>query len=325
MSITSNAVKHEINVLCSKQLPIWFATSNRRESLNYEAIAVQVHQLLITKFDFHVPSEIYIKLAITLLKECKNYGRSMADGIFNALNKLNVLSMVNSNNILRNLGRTDLFCREKGKMTLKQIAHHLNQNQSRFIAVSARLQTGLNRQMNFKTFSKYPGYNEFFKCEVQNIGGKTVLVVRVTFEGRRQHYFNIIGSGLQHLGFIDEVKILRQPNGFSIGYECTLKDEFLEKAPPKFVEAPPIMATRDIAEEDKLQELIDNLESGFDQPVQKFKSKHAEQIKYFEELINELNVTIQQTDDEISRLAGMNGKNKTERANLIQVVKLLKE
>ncbi|QHR68221.1 thioredoxin [Escherichia phage moha] len=323
MSITSDAVKHEIAGLCASQIKVWFDGHNDRRSLNYEQIAIQVHQLLVSKFDFHMPSEIYTNLPRAIIKACKGYGKSMADGIFNALNKLNVLSMINSNNILRNLGRTDLFGREQGKMPLKQIIAHLNQNQTRFLAVAARLQTGLDRQMNFKTHPRYSGSSEFFNCELQKVAGKTVLVVRVTFEGRRQGYFDLIGSGLKHCGFIDEVDIKRDGIGYRIGYVCTLKEEEISEPVPPKVKAPKEV-TYDINRDDALQGLIDELNEEVI-PVQKFESKHAEQIKYFEALINELNVTIQQTDDEISRLAGMNGKNKTERANLIQVVKLLKD
>ena len=324
MSITSDAVKHEINGLCASQIKVWFKDHNDRRALNYEQIAIQVHQLLVSKFDFHMPSEIYTNLPRALIKACKGYGKSMADGIFSALNKLNVLSMINSNNILRNLGRTDLFGREQCKMPLKWIVAHLNENQTRFMAVTARLQMGLDRQMNFKTHPHYSGSTDFYKCELQKVAGKTVLVVRVTFEGRRQGYFDIIGSGLKHCGFIDEVDIKRDGTGYRIGYVCTLKEEIsgLGPVPPK-IKAPKEV-TYDINQDDALQDLIDELNQDVI-PVQKFEQKHASQIAYFEALINELNVTIRQTDDEISRLAGLNGKNKTERANLIQVVKLLKE
>ena len=331
MSITSDAVKHEINGLCASQIKVWFKDHNDRRALNYEQIAIQVHQLLTSKFDFHMPSEIYTNLPRALIKACKGYGKSMADGIFSALNKLNVLSMINSNNILRNLGRTDLFGREQCKMPLKWIVAHLNENQTRFMAVTARLQMGLDRQMNFKTHPRYSGSTDFYKCELQKVGGKTVLVVRVTFEGRRQGYFDLIGSGLKHCGFIDEVDIKRDGIGYRIGYVCTLKEEISGPAPGlKDVRYKDELVEEikeveyDINQEDALKDLIDELNQDVI-PVQKFESKHAEQIKYFEALINELNVTIQQTDDEISRLAGLNGKNKTERANLIQVVKLLKE
>lgn len=116
-----------------------------------------------------------------------------------------------------------------------------------------------------------------------------------------------------------------------LGMFCTLKEEISGPAPGlKDVRYKDELVEEikeveyDINQEDALKDLIDELNQDVI-PDQKFESKHAEQIKYFEALINELNVTIQQTDDEISRLADLNSKNKTERANLIQVVKLLKE
>ncbi|QXV77035.1 hypothetical protein bas46_0191 [Escherichia phage ChristianSchoenbein] len=47
MSITSDAVKHEINGLCASQIKVWFKDHNDRRALNYEQIAIQVHQLLV--------------------------------------------------------------------------------------------------------------------------------------------------------------------------------------------------------------------------------------------------------------------------------------
>lgn len=222
---------------------------------------------------------------------------TLEDRVMKTLRKTGMLSRANAKIILKNYNKGyDLYGRLIPAMSFGEVVKDLNTNQRRLLALGARLAKGLDKQMTFKT----------------NGSGDWIIFNIVNHPGNENEYTISTFSGCQYDNWKFHLRLalseLEQHGVLSFGD-----------------------AETGVGQRIKLYKIKDQAEEPSEQapkmepvPVRS-NEKYSEQIELFTKQIEELNITIQQQDDEIFRLTGLNNAAKAERQKLMNVIELLKD
>lgn len=222
---------------------------------------------------------------------------TLEDRVMKSLHRSGMLSRANAKILLKNYNKGyDLYGRAISTMTFDEVVKDLWKNQRRLLALGARLASGQDKQMTFKTnnsldyklFNVIKGQNEgeysissFSGCQYENWKFHLRLALSVLECPGVLTFYDVKTGGVQRIKL------------------CQIKDQ-VEVSPSE--QAP------------KMEPV----------PVRS-NEKYSEQIELFTKQIEELNITIQQQDDEIFRLTGLNSAAKAERQKLMNVIELLKD
>lgn len=220
---------------------------------------------------------------------------TLEDRVMKTLRKTGMLSRANAKIILKKYNKGyDLYGRAINTMTFDEVVKDLHANQRRLLALGARLAKGQDKQMTFKT-------NNSLDYKVFNV-----------IKGQNEGEYSISSfSGCQYDNWKFHLRLalseLEQHGVLSFGDAETGAGQRIK-----------LYKIKDLAEDSSEQ--APKMEPV---PVRS-NEKYSEQIELFTKQIEELNITIQQQDDEIFRLSGLNGAAKAERQKLMDVIKLLK-
>ncbi|QHR70716.1 hypothetical protein dhaeg_172 [Escherichia phage dhaeg] len=222
---------------------------------------------------------------------------TLEDRVMKTLRKTGMLSRANAKIILKNYNKGyDLYGRLIPAMSFGEVVQDLHANQRRLLALGARLAKGLDKQMTFKT----------------NGSGDWIIFNIVNHPGNENEYTISTFSGCQYDNWKFHLRLalseLEQHGVLSFGDAETGVGQRIK-----------LYKIKDLAEEHSEQ--APKMEPV---PVRS-NEKHQAQIEYFSNLLTCLNVTIQQQDDEIFRLSGLNAKAKAERQKYIDILNLLKD
>lgn len=223
---------------------------------------------------------------------------TLEDRVMKSLHRAGLLSRANAKILLKNYNKGyDLYGRANRTMTFDEVIKDLNTNQRRLLALGARLASGQDKQMPFKT----NGSGEWIifnitKSQIEN------EYVTSTFSGCQyenwKFHLRLALSELERHGVLNFYDV--QTGAGQRIKLCKIKDQVEVESP---IEQAPKM-----------------------EPVPvRSNEKYSEQIELFTKQIEELNITIQQQDDEIFRLSGLNSAAKAERHKLMNVIELLKD
>lgn len=222
---------------------------------------------------------------------------TLEDRVMKTLRKTGMLSRANAKIILKNYNKGyDLYGRLIPAMSFDEVVQDLHANQRRLLALGARLAKGLDKQMTFKT----------------NGSGDWIIFNIVNHPGNENEYTISTFSGCQYDNWKFHLRLalseLEQHGVLSFGDAETGVGQRIK-----------LYKIKDLAEEHSEQ-------APKPEPVPvRSNEKHQAQIEYFSNLLTCLNVTIQQQDDEIFRLSGLNAKAKAERQKYIDILNLLKD
>lgn len=222
---------------------------------------------------------------------------TLEDRVMKTLRKTGMLSRANAKIILKKYNKGyDLYGRAISTMTFDEVVKDLNANQRRLLALGARLAKGQDKQMTFKT----------------NGSGDWIIFSIVNHPRNENEYTISHYSGCQYDNWKFHLRLalseLEQHGVLSFG-----------DAETGAVQRIKLYKIKDLAEDSSEQ-------SPKMEPVPvRSNEKHQAQIEYFSNLLTCLNVTIQQQDDEIFRLSGLNAKAKAERQKYIDILNLLKD
>lgn len=222
---------------------------------------------------------------------------TLEDRVMKTLRKTGMLSRANAKIILKNYNKGyDLYGRLIPAMSFDEVVKDLNTNQRRLLALGARLAKGQDKQMTFKT----------------NGSGDWIIFNIVNHPGNENEYTISTFSGCQYDNWKFHLRLalseLEQHGVLSFGDAETGVGQRIK-----------LYKIKDLAEEHSEQ--APKMEPV---PVRS-NEKYSEQIELFTKQIEELNITIQQQDDEIFRLTGLNNAAKAERQKLMNVIELLKD
>lgn len=222
---------------------------------------------------------------------------TLEDRVMKTLRKTGMLSRANAKIILKNYNKGyDLYGRLIPAMSFGEVVQDLHANQRRLLALGARLAKGLDKQMAFKT----------------NGSGDWIIFNIVNHPGNENEYTISTFSGCQYDNWKFHLRLalseLERHGVLSFGDAETGVGQRIK-----------LYKIKDLAEEHSEQ--APKMEPV---PVRS-NEKHQAQIEYFSNLLTCLNVTIQQQDDEIFRLSGLNAKAKAERQKYIDILNLLKD
>ncbi|AWD91198.1 hypothetical protein [Enterobacteria phage vB_EcoM_IME281] len=222
---------------------------------------------------------------------------TLEDRVMKTLRKTGMLSRANAKIILKNYNKGyDLYGRLIPAMSFDEVVQDLHANQRRLLALGARLAKGQDKQMPFKT----------------NGSGDWIIFNIVNHPGNENEYTISTFSGCQYDNWKFHLRLalseLEQHSVLSFGDAETGVGQRIK-----------LYKIKDLAEEHSEQ--APKMEPV---PVRS-NEKHQAQIEYFSNLLTCLNVTIQQQDDEIFRLSGLNAKAKAERQKYIDILNLLKD
>ncbi len=222
---------------------------------------------------------------------------TLEDRVMKTLRKTGMLSRANAKIILKNYNKGyDLYGRLIQAMSFDEVVQDLHANQRRLLALGARLAKGQDKQMTFKT----------------NGSGDWIIFNIVNHPGNENEYTISTFSGCQYDNWKFHLRLalseLEQHGVLSFGDAETGVGQRIK-----------LYKIKDLAEEHSEQ-------APKPEPVPvRSNEKHQAQIEYFSNLLTCLNVTIQQQDDEIFRLSGLNAKAKAERQKYIDILNLLKD
>lgn len=222
---------------------------------------------------------------------------TLEDRVMKSLHRAGMLSRANAKIILRNYNKGyDLYGRLIPAMSFDEVVKDLRTNQRRLLALGARLASGQDKQMPFKT----NGSGDWIIFNIVNQPGNENEYLTSTFSGCQydnwKFHLRLALTELERSGILTfdnvhtntgwRIKLIRPGN------EVKNHSEQAPKAEPV--------------------------------PVRS-NEKHLTQIEYFTNLITCLNVEIQRQDDEIFRLSGLNAKAKAERQKYLDILNLLKD
>lgn len=222
---------------------------------------------------------------------------TLEDRVMKSLHRSGMLSRANAKIILKKYNKGyDLYGRAISTMTFDEVIKDLNTNQRRLLALGARLASGQDKQMPFKT----------------NGSGEWIIFNIVSQPGNENEYVTSHYSGCQYenwklhlrlaLTDLERSGILTFDNvNTGAGWRIKL--------------IKPRNEVKNISEQAPKPEPV---------PVRS-NEKHQSQIEYFTNLLACLNVEIQRLDDEIFRLTGLNAKAKAERQKYTDILNLLKD
>lgn len=255
-------------------------------------VAEKVLNMMWDKFDVGTPIDEFTKIF------SKTAGMfTLEDRVMKTLRKTGILSRANAKIILSRYNKGyDLYGRAISTTSFDEVVKDLYTNQRRLLALGARLATGQDKQMPFKT----------------NGSGDWII-------------FNIVGSQIpDHGGYIISHYSGCQYENWKFHLRLALAE----------LELHDVLSFGDVqtgaGQRIKLYPKIE-VESTSEQapkmePVPVCSNeKHQTQIDYFTNLLTCLNVEIQRLDDEIFRLTGLNAKAKAERQKYADILNLLKD
>ena len=222
---------------------------------------------------------------------------TLEDRVMKSLHRSGMLSRANAKILLKNYNKGyDLYGRAISTMTFDEVVKDLWKNQRRLLALGARLASGQDKQMTFKTNNSLD-YKLFNVIKGQNEGEYSISSFSGCQYENWKFHLRLALSELECHGVLTFHDV--QTGGIQRIKLCQIKDQFevspLEQAPK--MEPVPVRSNE----------------------------KYSEQIELFTKQIEELNITIQQQDDEIFRLSGLNNAAKAERQKLMNVIELLKD
>ncbi len=222
---------------------------------------------------------------------------TLEDRVMKSLHRSGMLSRANAKIILKKYNKGyDLYGRAISTMTFDEVVKDLWKNQRRLLALGARLASGQDKQMTFKTNNSLD-YKLFNVIKGQNEGEYSISSFSGCQYENWKFHLRLALSVLECHGVLTFYDV--QTGGVQRIKLCQIKDQ---------VEASP-------SEQAPKMEPV---------PVRS-NEKYSEQIELFTKQIEELNITIQQQDDEIFRLTGLNSAAKAERQKLMNVIELLKD
>lgn len=222
---------------------------------------------------------------------------TLEDRVMKSLHRSGMLSRANAKILLKNYNKGyDLYGRAISTMTFDEVVKDLHTNQRRLLALGARLASGQDKQMTFKTNNSLD-YKLFNVIKGQNEGEYSISSFSGCQYENWKFHLRLALSELEHHGVLTFYDV--KTGGVQRIKLCQIKDR-VEVSPSE--QAP------------KMEQV----------PVRS-NEKYSEQIELFTKQIEELNITIQQQDDEIFRLTGLNSAAKAERQKLMNVIELLKD
>ena len=296
MSVVINNVNAVIKSLVNKKLNEWTVLNHDKAdklfyrlnpTFNFSIIEQDVRNEILDTFNIDIGFRLEKHLRRT-----NGSGMGWSNRIMKALNKIGALSRINASEILRNYNKGyDLYGRPMPKLSFDQMITDLWENQRRLLALGARLATGLDKQMIFKTNN-----TEELKCFKFSIRQDDYYIrAHSTDYANMGYHLCLAFEVLKKAGTLEYVSGAKCP----IGSNCIL-----------------------------IYRPVEVNENKIDLPTKpvpvRSNEKYSEQIDYFSKQIEELNISIQQYDDEIFRLSGLSSKAKSERENLIKIIDLLK-
>ncbi|AIZ02437.1 hypothetical protein AVV67_gp093 [Escherichia phage vB_EcoM_VR25] len=223
---------------------------------------------------------------------------TLEDRVMKSLQRSGMLSRANAKILLKNYNKGyDLYGRAISTMTFDEVVKDLHTNQRRLLALGARLASGQDKQMTFKTNNSLD-YKLFNVIKGQNEGEYSISSFSGCQYENWKFHLRLALSELEHHGVLTFYDV--KTGGVQRIKLCQIKDRVVVESPSE--QAP------------KMEPV----------PVRS-NEKYSEQIELFTKQIEELNITIQQQDDEIFRLSGLNNAAKAERHKLMNVIKLLKD
>lgn len=223
---------------------------------------------------------------------------TLEDRVMKTLHRSGMLSRANAKIILKKYNKGyDLYGRAISTMTFDEVVKDLWKNQRRLLALGARLASGQDKQMIFKTNNSLD-YKVFNVIKGQNEGEYSISSFSGCQYENWKFHLRLALSELECHGVLTFYDV--QTGGVQRIKLCQIKDRVEVESPSE--QAP------------KMEPV----------PVRS-NEKYSEQIELFAKQIEELNITIQQQDDEIFRLSGLNSAAKAERQKLMNVIKLLKD
>ncbi|ADR32470.1 NrdC.6 conserved hypothetical protein [Escherichia phage vB_EcoM_VR7] len=223
---------------------------------------------------------------------------TLEDRVMKSLQRSGMLSRANAKILLKNYNKGyDLYGRAISTMTFDEVVKDLHTNQRRLLALGARLASGQDKQMTFKTNNSLD-YKLFNVIKGQNEGEYSISSFSGCQYENWKFHLRLALSELEHHGVLTFYDV--KTGGVQRIKLCQIKDRVVVESPSE--QAP------------KMEPV----------PVRS-NEKYSEQIELFTKQIEELNITIQQQDDEIFRLSGLNSAAKAERQKLMNVIELLKD
>lgn len=223
---------------------------------------------------------------------------TLEDRVMKSLQRSGMLSRANAKILLKNYNKGyDLYGRAISTMTFDEVVKDLHTNQRRLLALGARLASGQDKQMTFKTNNSLD-YKLFNVIKGQNEGEYSISSFSGCQYENWKFHLRLALSELEHHGVLTFYDV--KTGGVQRIKLCQIKDRVVVESPSE--QAP------------KMEPV----------PVRS-NEKYSEQIELFNKQIEELNITIQQQDDEIFRLSGLNSAAKAERQKLMNVIELLKD
>ncbi|QQG30814.1 thioredoxin [Escherichia phage UPEC01] len=223
---------------------------------------------------------------------------TLEDRVMKSLHRSGMLSRANAKIILKKYNKGyDLYGRAISTMTFDEVVKDLWKNQRRLLALGARLASGQDKQMTFKTNNSLD-YKLFNVIKGQNEGEYSISSFSGCQYENWKFHLRLALSVLECHGVLTFYDV--QTGGVQRIKLCQIKDQVEVESPSE--QAP------------KMEPV----------PVRS-NEKYSEQIELFTKQIEELNITIQQQDDEIFRLTGLNSAAKAERQKLMNVIELLKD
>lgn len=223
---------------------------------------------------------------------------TLEDRVMKTLHRSGMLSRANAKIILKKYNKGyDLYGRAISTMTFDEVVKDLWKNQRRLLALGARLASGQDKQMTFKTNNSLD-YKVFNVIKGQNEGEYSISSFSGCQYENWKFHLRLALSELECHGVLTFYDV--QTGGVQRIKLCQIKDRVEVESPSE--QAP------------KMEPV----------PVRS-NEKYSEQIELFTKQIEELNITIQQQDDEIFRLTGLNSAAKAERQKLMNVIELLKD
>ncbi|AIZ02149.1 hypothetical protein VR20_091 [Escherichia phage vB_EcoM_VR20] len=223
---------------------------------------------------------------------------TLEDRVMKSLQRSGMLSRANAKILLKNYNKGyDLYGRAISTMTFDEVVKDLHTNQRRLLALGARLASGQDKQMTFKTNNSLD-YKLFNVIKGQNEGEYSISSFSGCQYENWKFHLRLALSELETHGILVFYDV--KTGGVQRIKLCQIKDRVVVDSPSE--QAP------------KMEPV----------PVRS-NEKYSEQIELFTKQIEELNITIQQQDDEIFRLSGLNSAAKAERQKLMNVIELLKD
>lgn len=223
---------------------------------------------------------------------------TLEDRVMKSLQRSGMLSRANAKILLKNYNKGyDLYGRAISTMTFDEVVKDLHTNQRRLLALGARLASGQDKQMTFKTNNSLD-YKLFNVIKGQNEGEYSISSFSGCQYENWKFHLRLALSELETHGILVFYDV--KTGGVQRIKLCQIKDRVVVDSPSE--QAP------------KMEPV----------PVRS-NEKYSEQIELFTKQIEELNITIQQQDDEIFRLSGLNNAAKAERQKLMNVIELLKD